>query len=229
MNQGFIALRRDFTQWEWYTDIPTKTLFIHLLLKVNHTEGKWKGEVVPKDHHISSLSKLSLETGLTIKQIRIALKKLVDSGYVGTKKTRLNTYISIPNIELFINEGTERAQKGHEKGKERATNNNDNNENNEREDVDKSTTPKTSHERKIEFGQKVKVYSNKYPEPMLRDFFYYWTERNEKGQKMRFEMEKVFDIKRRLATWNSRQKTFTKKPEAQIDPLVEHVRKMTGK
>lgn len=40
-----------------------------------------------------------------------------------------------------------------------------------------------------------------YPKQMVREFWEYWTEHNENGRKMRFEMEKVFSIKRRLATW----------------------------
>jgi hypothetical protein len=43
---------------------------------------------------------------------------------------------------------------------------------------------------------------------------------------MRFEMEKVFDLKRRLATWKSRQKNFNKEPE--IDQLVINVNKAVG-
>ena len=42
----------------------------------------------------------------------------------------------------------------------------------------------------------------------LRKFFDYWTEKNENGKKMRFEKDKVFDIKRRLATWASRDKEY---------------------
>jgi hypothetical protein len=36
---------------------------------------------------------------------------------------------------------------------------------------------------------------------MLKEFFEYWTEPNQRNTKMRFEMEKVFDVSRRLSTW----------------------------
>jgi len=29
--------------WEWYDDINTKVLFIHLLIKANWKEKKWRG------------------------------------------------------------------------------------------------------------------------------------------------------------------------------------------
>lgn len=52
------------------------------------------------------------------------------------------------------------------------------------------------------------VGKNVYPEKMLCDFFNYWSETNANGKKMRKEMQKTFDTKKRLATWASREKDF---------------------
>lgn len=58
-------------------------------------------------------------------------------------------------------------------------------------------------ERKKNFYEKVgTLYSTYYPKPMLLEFCEYWTEHNEGGKKMRFEMQKVFDLNRRLKTWH---------------------------
>ena len=92
--------------------------------------------------------------------------------------------------------------------------------------VDESTTSKTLKERQIDFGVELKTYVDKYGNTMCKDFFDYWTESNSNGKKMRFEMEKVFDLKRRLATWKSRQKNFNKEPE--VDQLVINVNKAVG-
>lgn len=46
-----------------------------------------------------------------------------------------------------------------------------------------------------------------YPETMKMEFCVYWTEHSPKGKKMRFEMQKVFDIRRRLVTWSKNAKT----------------------
>lgn len=62
-------------------------------------------------------------------------------------------------------------------------------------------------EREIEFCQLVfETDPLKYSQEMLEKFCQYWTEPNRSGTKMRFELEKVFDIPRRLATWASRDK-----------------------
>lgn len=64
-------------------------------------------------------------------------------------------------------------------------------------------TPKeTIEERAKTFSTKILTdFTGTYEGPMLNDFIRYWTEYNEGGKKMRFEMERVFDHKKRLVTW----------------------------
>lgn len=56
------------------------------------------------------------------------------------------------------------------------------------------------------FMEKVSLYLSEFPKEMLRRFYDYWTEKNDGGRKMRFEMQKVFDVKRRLTTWSNNEK-----------------------
>ena len=65
-------------------------------------------------------------------------------------------------------------------------------------------------DRKQEFKAKLWQYVkengglDKFPRQNLKEFFDYWTEHNEPvtaRTKMRFEMEKVFHVGRRLGTW----------------------------
>lgn len=67
-------------------------------------------------------------------------------------------------------------------------------------------------ERKEAFRLRLVPYVEKYGREMMNEFFAYWTERSENGKKMRFEMEKVFDVGRRLATWRKRdgERRFTR-------------------
>ena len=90
------------------------------------------------------------------------------------------------------------------------------------------STLKTLNDRKIEFGILVKNYVGTYNDDMCKRFFNYWTESNVNGKKMRFEMEKVFDLKRRLATWAKNDKEWNKSKEPIQDKLVEHVKKATN-
>lgn len=69
---------------------------------------------------------------------------------------------------------------------------------------------KTIEERKDSFVEKLSPHTIDYTVDMISDFLLYWTEHNEGGKKMRFEMAKnqPFNIKRRLGTWKKQQKRF---------------------
>jgi hypothetical protein len=43
---------------------------------------------------------------------------------------------------------------------------------------------------------------------MLRAFYNYWTETNKAGTRMRFELQPVFEIGKRLATWANKDKSI---------------------
>ena len=52
-----------------------------------------------------------------------------------------------------------------------------------------------------DFKEEVISYSEKYSKEMLKDFFIYWTEPNEKG-KMKFQLQKTWSTAGRLSTWS---------------------------
>ena len=51
---------------------------------------------------------------------------------------------------------------------------------------------------------------------IIQEFVDYWTEKNISGKKMKFEMQKTFDIKRRLARWvkNNEEWSFTSRSKS---------------
>lgn len=65
-----------------------------------------------------------------------------------------------------------------------------------------ATKVATIEDRQKVFMEKLTPYLPDYSKEMLREFFDYWVEKNDGGRKMRFEMQKVFDIQRRLKTWS---------------------------
>ncbi len=73
------------------------------------------------------------------------------------------------------------------------------------------------------FGQKLVPYMEMYGKPMIREFFDYWTETNENGTKMRFEKEKTFDVKLRLARWkkNDTEKKNHATPNSDIGIILK--------
>ena len=60
--------------------------------------------------------------------------------------------------------------------------------------------------RKESFYQLLVPFVGKYPKEMIRAFFDYWSELNKSGTKMRYELEKTWELPRRLSTWANRER-----------------------
>lgn len=93
--EGWIKLYRKMTEWEWYDDINTKVLFLHLLLTANHKDRKWKGKIIKRGQKLTSISYLAQEVGLTIQNIRTSLSKLKSTNEITVEVTHKYTLITI--------------------------------------------------------------------------------------------------------------------------------------
>ena len=118
---GWIKLHRKILEWEWYTDNPTKILFIHLLLTCSNQSRVWKGIELKAGEIITSISKLKNETCLTTKQLRRSLKKLEKTLEMGKQTTNKYTKITLLNYADYNSLGEPKGQaEGQTKGKQRA-------------------------------------------------------------------------------------------------------------
>lgn len=100
-DNGWISLHRKILTWEWYDDLNVRVLFIHCLLRANYKPKKWRKKVIPRGSFVSSLSKLSSETGLSKQEVRTALAKLEATHELTRSKGGLNTTISITNYDNY--------------------------------------------------------------------------------------------------------------------------------
>tara|TARA_Y100000592_G_C5424986_1_gene295220 strand:- start:479 stop:1090 length:612 start_codon:yes stop_codon:yes gene_type:complete len=66
---------------------------------------------------------------------------------------------------------------------------------------DTKVPKKGIQERFNEFYDEVMLYSHGHDKTVLGGFISYWTEKNKSKTKMRFEMQQVFEISKRLQTW----------------------------
>lgn len=74
---------------------------------------------------------------------------------------------------------------------------------------EKETEKKNALDKRTEvFYQSLIPYVERYGKEMVRHFFDFWSEPNKSRTKMRWELERTFEINRRLSTWARRDKTF---------------------
>ena len=68
---------------------------------------------------------------------------------------------------------------------------------------------------KIKFIETLEPYKKQYGADMLNAFFKYWTEPNPSKTKMRFELEKTWDVGLRLSNWASRDRGMAQTPKVE--------------
>ena len=100
-----------------------------------------------------------------------------------------------------------------------STNPTDNVNDNVNVNVINSKSKPSLETRSLDFKESLRPFKQTYSINMLKSFYDYWTEPNHSKTKMRFELEKTFDVERRLKTWSKREKDFDVKKEIKQDRL----------
>lgn len=101
MDGNYVKLSRGLLEWEWYSDINTSRMFIHMLLKANWKDGNFKGVIVPRGAFISSIGKLIDETGLTEREVRTAITHLKKTGEVTSRTTNRYTVFTVVKYDMY--------------------------------------------------------------------------------------------------------------------------------
>lgn len=101
----------------------------------------------------------------------------------------------------------------------------------EKEDTNVSLKKKTIEDAQNDFYNSLIPYVSVYGKEMIRAFYDYWTEPNKSKTKMRFQMEKTWDVSRRLARWEkNNNKQFNNnnnnygRPKTNSDKFIDSVR-----
>lgn len=98
---GWIKLHRALRNWEWADDPNTFCLWIHILLNANYEPKKWHGIDIPVGGLATSLEHLSVKTGLTVRQVRTALKHLISTNCVTKKANNKCTLLIVNNWDEY--------------------------------------------------------------------------------------------------------------------------------
>lgn len=98
---SWIKLYRKFVEWEWYSDVNCKVVFLHLILTANHKVKRWQGREIGVGEVVTGRNALAEEVGLSVQQTRTALKKLCESGEIEVEHTNKFSIIKIVNFQKY--------------------------------------------------------------------------------------------------------------------------------
>tara|TARA_R100000808_G_scaffold24903_2_gene59210 strand:- start:8200 stop:9060 length:861 start_codon:yes stop_codon:yes gene_type:complete len=189
--------------------------WVFLLLKASHEENKVRvGTYIYKVKSgdiITSQKKLCLRFKWGNSKLRNFLKMLESDEMIAVETNCKLTRITILNFDQLQNKQIANKSKTNQKQiankSETNTYNNDNKLNNVNKRKDKFSREVVAHCVKSNYLDKEgQVY---FPE-LVEEFIGYWTEMNRTKTRMRFEMEKTFEISRRISTWIARHKDWGK-------------------
>jgi len=98
---GWIKIHRQILDWEWYSDNNAFRVFMHLILKANHKDKRFKGMELKAGSVVTSRDILALETGLSVQQIRTALDKLKSTNEITIETSSKGTVIQVVNYAKY--------------------------------------------------------------------------------------------------------------------------------
>lgn len=98
---GHIKIDRRILEWEWYKDRNMFKLFIHLILKANWKDGRFQGVDIPRGSLASSYQNLASETGLSIQNVRTAVKNLKNTGELTVTRQSKFSVFTVKNYNKY--------------------------------------------------------------------------------------------------------------------------------
>ena len=101
MSENWIKLHRQILNWEWYSDTNTFRVFMHCLLMAQREDYKFRGVPLKAGQFTTGLFDMADVLGLSVQQVRTALKKLEKSGEINKQITSRYSIITVNNWNVY--------------------------------------------------------------------------------------------------------------------------------
>jgi len=207
---GYISLYRSIKKhWIWMDPIKFQW-WIDILLTVNHSDNKinigYELFECKRGQSIQSLQSWGKTWNVSKDTVRNFFKLLEKDDMILTENLKNTTRLTICNYDsyqLIIHaKQTPSKRQANAKQTPAHPNNNDNNDNNDN----------GLQTRAYLFGESLKQFITQENKEDVIKFWNHWTqpEQNKKNPKLKFELEKTWDTKKRLITWINNSKKWNK-------------------
>lgn len=223
MYRGYIRLWRKIDENPIALRPAYLSVWLFILRHANH-KGKtiiWNNQktMIKKGSFITSADKIAKGTGVPRGTVERILKYLENEVMIEEQTTKRFRLISVINYQDYqsseeVNEEQVRNKRGTSEEQVDTTKNDK--ELRRMKKNEEGETPTQKMKRFLENPELPisALVAKGIPEELakteLRKFISYWTELNKSGTKQRWEMEKTFEVGRRLATWFNNIGKFSK-------------------
>ena len=100
-SNGFVKLDRKILSWEWWDDINTFRLFMTILLMANWEDKEWHGIKIKRGQLWTSIGSLSKKSGLTVRQTRTSLSRLISTNELTSETTKRGQLVTVVKYDLY--------------------------------------------------------------------------------------------------------------------------------
>ena len=214
-NNGFVMFSRDilddpmylserFTRMQAYFDLCYLATYKERELRIRGNKVTLQRGQVAK-----SVRDLAQRWQWAVNTVIKFIKELEEDGYIETQRTSVNQIITIKKYLMY---NTQNETLNDTQIETQNDTKNDTPIININKVINKETTivakkgQLSLEQEKACFRETIAPFVEKYGPNMCNDFFEYWTEPTQNGKKMRYQLEKTWEIGRRLARWNHNQK-----------------------
>lgn len=100
-DNAYIYLRKKILDWQWYNDTPTRSVFIHCLLRASWKETEYKGFKYGRGQLIDSNETMARDLGISIQNVKTAIKHLIGSGELTSLKVGNKRIITVVKYDMY--------------------------------------------------------------------------------------------------------------------------------
>lgn len=98
---GYVKVSRKMLESDLIHEPVTFTVFMYLLLSANYREGEYNGQQIHRGEAVVSYPRIASATGVTERQARTALSKLVKSGRVSVRRYPKFSVVTLLNYDKY--------------------------------------------------------------------------------------------------------------------------------
>ena len=98
---GYVKVDRKMLESDLIHEPVTFTVFMYLLLSANYREGEYNGQQIHRGEAVVSYPRIASATGVTERQARTALSKLVKSGRVSVRRYPKFSVVTLLNYDKY--------------------------------------------------------------------------------------------------------------------------------
>ena len=100
-DNAYIYLRKKILDWQWYSDTPTRSVFIHCLLRASWKETEYKGIRYGRGQLIDSNATIAKDLGISIQNVKTAITHLKESGELTSFRVGKTRVITVVKYDLY--------------------------------------------------------------------------------------------------------------------------------